>query len=145
MKMTPMMANEIADRLVQTHPEFLEGKHAIVVRNEKNRQVYRQRWTEHRFFGVGTEQSQMARPQSPGRSQRPPDMLQKSDLSSSLRGTISTEILSALSLDRRIRFQKPVVAIYDRSRRCWSASTASLISTPQFAGTRYGWGQEGLL
>jgi hypothetical protein len=36
-----MMANEIADRLVQTHPEFLEGKHAIDVRDEKNRQVYR--------------------------------------------------------------------------------------------------------
>jgi hypothetical protein len=36
-----MMANEIADRLVQTHPEFLEGGHAVVVRDESNRQVYR--------------------------------------------------------------------------------------------------------
>jgi hypothetical protein len=36
-----MMANEIADRLVQTHPEFLDGDNAIVVRDEKNRQVYR--------------------------------------------------------------------------------------------------------
>ena len=36
-----MMANEIADRLVQHQPEFLEGGHAIVVRDESNRQIYR--------------------------------------------------------------------------------------------------------
>ena len=36
-----MMANEIADRLVQTQPEFLEGGYAIVVRDDRNRPVYR--------------------------------------------------------------------------------------------------------
>ena len=36
-----MMANEIADRLVQRQPEFLNGGYAIIVRDEKNRQVYR--------------------------------------------------------------------------------------------------------
>jgi hypothetical protein len=36
-----MMANEIADRLVQHRPEFLEGGYAIVVRDERNRQIYR--------------------------------------------------------------------------------------------------------
>jgi hypothetical protein len=36
-----MMANEIADRLVQHQPEFLDGGYAIVVRDESNRQVYR--------------------------------------------------------------------------------------------------------
>jgi hypothetical protein len=36
-----IMANEIAERLVQQQPELLEGTHAIVVRDEKNRQVYR--------------------------------------------------------------------------------------------------------
>jgi hypothetical protein len=36
-----MMANEIADRLVQQQPEFLEGGYAIVVRDENNKQIYR--------------------------------------------------------------------------------------------------------
>jgi hypothetical protein len=36
-----MMAREIADRLVQRQPELLQGGHAIVVRDEANRQVYR--------------------------------------------------------------------------------------------------------
>jgi hypothetical protein len=36
-----MMANEIADRLVQHQPEFLDGGYAIVVRDQENRQVYR--------------------------------------------------------------------------------------------------------
>jgi hypothetical protein len=36
-----MMANEIADRLVQHQPELLEGGYAIVVRDQNNRQVYR--------------------------------------------------------------------------------------------------------
>lgn len=36
-----MMAHEIADRLIQHQPELLEGGHAIVVRDENNRHVYR--------------------------------------------------------------------------------------------------------
>ena len=36
-----VMANEIADRLVQHEPELLEGSHAICVRDEDNRQIYR--------------------------------------------------------------------------------------------------------
>jgi hypothetical protein len=36
-----MMANEMADRLVQHQPELLEGGYAVVVRDENNRQVYR--------------------------------------------------------------------------------------------------------
>lgn len=36
-----MIANEIADRLVQHQPELLEGGFAIIVRDENNRQVYR--------------------------------------------------------------------------------------------------------
>jgi hypothetical protein len=40
-KTAQMMANEIADRLVQHRPKFLEGGYAIVVRDERNRQIYR--------------------------------------------------------------------------------------------------------
>lgn len=36
-----MMAHEIADRLIERQPELLQGGHAIVVRDERNRQVYR--------------------------------------------------------------------------------------------------------
>jgi hypothetical protein len=36
-----IMADEIADRLIQHHPELLEGGHAVVVRDEESRQVYR--------------------------------------------------------------------------------------------------------
>jgi hypothetical protein len=34
-----LLSQRIADRLVQTHPEFLEGDNAIVVRDEQNRQI----------------------------------------------------------------------------------------------------------
>ena len=36
-----MVANEIADRLVQHQPELLEGGYAIVVRDDQNRLIYR--------------------------------------------------------------------------------------------------------
>jgi hypothetical protein len=35
------MADDIADRLVQEEPSLLTGGHAIVVRDQANRQVYR--------------------------------------------------------------------------------------------------------
>src|SRR5215213_2587665 len=35
------VADEIAERLVQLQPELLTGGHAIVVRNERNAQIYR--------------------------------------------------------------------------------------------------------
>ena len=35
------IADEIAERLVQAEPDLLFGGHAIVVRDAKNRQVYR--------------------------------------------------------------------------------------------------------
>jgi hypothetical protein len=36
-----IMAREIADRLIERQPELLQGGHAIVVRDEADRQVYR--------------------------------------------------------------------------------------------------------
>jgi hypothetical protein len=36
-----ILANEIADRLVQEQPALIEGGHAIVVRDERNRPLYR--------------------------------------------------------------------------------------------------------
>jgi hypothetical protein len=35
------VADEIADRLVQTRPELVSGNNGIVVRDEDNREVYR--------------------------------------------------------------------------------------------------------
>ena len=35
------LADEIADLLAQAEPHLLEGGHAIVVRDEHNRQIYR--------------------------------------------------------------------------------------------------------
>jgi ATP:corrinoid adenosyltransferase len=35
------IADEIAERLVQSQPELIEDDHAIVVRDETNREIYR--------------------------------------------------------------------------------------------------------
>jgi hypothetical protein len=35
------VADEIAERLVQTQPELVSDRHGIVVRDENNREVYR--------------------------------------------------------------------------------------------------------
>ena len=41
-----LIAEELADRLVQHEPHLLEGGHAIVVRDHENRQIYRAEMNE---------------------------------------------------------------------------------------------------